>query len=431
MKNLFKGISGICSLLAVGLCFARAVEAQPNLVIIMADDLGYGDLSCYGGPTPTPRIDEMAKQGLRFTDFHSNGNVCTPTRAALMTGRYQQRSGLTYVLMEDKPTLEGLGASEFTLADGLRKIGYTTGIFGKWHIGYLPEHNPIHHGFDEFRGFVGGCIDCQTHEHPRSHYVDWWNGLNKEPENGYSTHLITQHSLDFIKKNKSKPFFLYIPYNAVHTPFQGPEDSSEKQAKATRPVAETYALMTQEMDRGVGQILDLLQSEGLDKNTLVLFLSDNGAHEGTPGSSGPLRGFKTDNFEGGHRVPCIAYWPGRIAPATKTDQVAMTFDILPTFFELSGATLPPDRKTDGVSLVPLLLKNSPIPERTLFWADGAKRAMRQGPWKLVVIKKESFLFNLQEDLGEKNDLSKQNPERLQSMTKATEDWLSEVDPKSK
>ena len=430
MKKNYFALFGLMMMIGAQ---AIAEESKPNFVIIMADDLGYGDLSCYGGPTPTPRLDQMAQQGLRFTDFHSNGNVCTPTRAALMTGRYQQRCGLTMVLMDEKPSIAevGLSSSEFTLADGLKKAGYTSGIFGKWHLGYLPEHNPINHGFDEFHGFVGGCIDCQSHEHPRHPYADWWNGLNKEPEEGSSTHLITRHSLEFIKKNKSKPFFLYVPFNAVHTPFQGPDDPTEKQAKATRPVEQTYAMMTQEMDRGIGQILDLLQSEGLTENTLVLFLSDNGAHEGTPGSNGSLRGFKAENFEGGQRVPCIACWPGHIAPGTTTDQAGMTFDILPTFFELSGATLPPNRKTDGVSLVPLLLKNTPLPERNLFWADGANRAMRQGPWKLVTTKKETLLFNLQEDLGETTDLSKQNPERLQVMGKAIQDWRSEVEPKSK
>lgn len=437
-------------LLGSGIVFhspAFAAAPRPNFIIILADDMGYADASCYGNDRyQTPHLDALAKEGMRFTDFHSNGPVCSPTRAALLTGRYQQRSGVDEVVYADPARgardNHGLRPEEITFAEPLQAAGYRTGIFGKWHLGYAKQFNPRHQGFDEFHGYVSGNVDFHSHI-DQADFFDWWQGLELKDEPGYTTHLITKHAVRFIEQNRDHPFCLYVPHEAPHSPYQGPNDPPVRGPNAKPPVrgddiARAYREMVQEMDKGVGEIVAKVKELGLDQKTLIFFFSDNG---GTPnGNNGPLNGFKGSVWEGGHRVPAIAWWPGKIKPGSETAQTAIGMDLMPTMLDLAGAKLPAGHKLDGVSLRPVLLEDKRLPERTLFWDYTGKQAARQGDWKLVVNQTEPrgkakgkaggsaepALFNLSSDLGEKDDLAAKHPDRVQSMLKALKTWQAEV-----
>lgn len=401
-----------------------ASPGRPNLVIILADDMGYGDSSAYGGWIRTPALERLAAEGLKFTDFHASGNVCSPTRAGLMTGRYQQRAGIPTVILAgaDSPS-HGLGLqpTEVTLPKLLKRAGYATGLVGKWHLGYFPQFNPMHQGFDEFRGYLSGNVDYQSHQDNQGR-ADWWDGLQPSPEAGYSTHLITRHADAFIRAHRAEPFFLYVAEEAVHDPYQGPDDPPLRGAGRgqRRPVKEAYREMMTAMDQSIATILATLRETGQADNTLVFFFSDNGAVRN--GSNGPLRGFKGSNWEGGHREPAIAYWPGHIKPGV-TDQLAISLDVMPTFLELAGVAASPDRPLDGVSLLPLLIGGKPMAPRQLFW-DG--NAMRDGSWKLMIVQGKPQLFNLNDDLGESRDVAAQNPERVSAMSAALQRWSKDV-----
>jgi arylsulfatase A len=441
MKTTFP----ILSVLLLSLTLAIAA-ARPNFVIIMADDMGYADASCYGNDRyQTPRIDQLAKEGLRFIDFHSNGPVCSPTRAALLTGRYQQRAGMAEVVFADpkQNRHHGLQAQEVTFAEHLGRAGYRTGVMGKWHLGYARSYNPVDQGFDEFHGYVSGNIDFHSH-YDRMGVLDWWDGGKLADEPGYCTHLITHYAKQFIHENKDRPFCLYIAHEAPHNPYQGPHDKAfrvaDKVVKETHPpghIEKAYREMMQEMDTGIGEVIDTLKELKLEKNTFVFFFSDNGA---TPkGNNGPLRGSKSMIWEGGHRVPAIAWWPDRIQPGTTTDATAITLDVLPTLLDLAGIrTAQPS--FDGVSLTPTLFGSGQLPSRSLFWEYRDRKAIRKGPWKLLVnqpipgkkykngdpAKVAPMLFNLQKDLGELNDLSAKQPERVKSLLAELSRWEAEV-----
>lgn len=403
-------------MVALAWCCGTA-QAQPNFVILLADDLGYGDVSCYGGSIQTPNIDRLARDGLKFTDLHSNGPVCSPTRCALLTGRYQNRAGIPALVGGDR----GLAPDEFTIAEAMKSAGYTTAMFGKWHLGELPKYNPVNQGFDEYKGHLTGRINYFTHQAAgKPHEPDWWNGVEPLEEEGCSTTLIGDHSVDFIRRCRSKPFFLYVAFNAPHTPIQDPETGEASKTP------EAYAKVVQDMDRNVGRIVTTLEELGLGENTLVFFCSDNGAHEIAGASNKPLNGWKGSFWEGGHRVPGIAHWPGHIPGGRSTDQTAMTMDIMPTCMELAGVKPEPEHTFDGVSLVSLLRDHQPLAPRKLFWNKGASWAMRDGPWKLLKENKEPQLFNLDVDLSEKNNVAMQHPERVQSMMAEIDLWMKQV-----
>lgn len=406
--------------------------AQSNIVLIMADDLGYGGLSSYGDPGyQTPNIDRLAREGLKFTNFYANASVCTPTRAALLTGRYQQRSGLEGVIYVSRETRQtGLEQSEITIAELLINAGYQTGIMGKWHLGYKEEFNPVNQGFDQFYGFVSGNVDYHSH-YDNSGVFDWWHNADSLHEEGYSTDLITQHSIDFIEDNKDQPFFLYVPHEAPHVPFQGRNDPayrfSNNEFTYYGPVEDrhrAYADMMTAMDEGVGRIVEKLEEEGLQENTLVLFISDNGGLA-EYGSNGPLRGSKGSLWEGGIRVPGIAWWPENIEPG-ETSQPAITIDLLPTFLELAKAEKPDTLNFDGVNLSPLLFNGDQLPERNLFWRYRNQKAVRNGPWKLMISEADTMLFNLELDITEQNDISGENPQRVGNLVKSLEAWERDV-----
>ena len=411
----------LCALAA-----SPSVAVPPNIIVIMADDLGYGDTSVYDGWVKTPQLERMAAGGLTFSDFHSNSSVCSPTRAAFLTGRYQQRVGIVDVVARHLDT-PGLDPAQPTLPSLLKGAGYRTALQGKWHLGMAPENNPVHHGFDEFRGYLDGYIDY--HSHAKS----WHNGLEIEDQEGYSTHVITANSVRFIEENKARPFFLLVAHEAVHLPFQTPEDTVENRKPIPKDkrwdrerVRPKYKIMLEEMDKGVGEILDAVKRCGIADNTLVFFFSDNGAIG--LGSSAPLRGGKFSHFEGGHRVPAIAWWPGKIEPGSKTEATVMGMDFLPTALELAGVPAPKGRAFDGTSMKGLLLEKAEFPDRKLFFGYEPKlgTAMRDGDWKMIIKGDKVELFDLVSDLGETTDVAEKYPDRARAMKAAIEGWKGRV-----
>ena len=403
---------------------------RPNIILIMADDLGYGDVGCFGSERfETPNIDSIAEDGIRLTDFHSNGAVCSPTRAALLTGRYQQRTGITGVVTAAGHRHTGLDLTETTFAEVLKSAGYKTGMFGKWHVGYQPEFNPVHQGFDEFVGYVSGNVDYHLHI-DQTGREDWWKQDQLTPEEGYSTDLITEHGVRFIERNKDRPFLLYLAHEAPHYPFQGrqsPPRYVKGKGRNKDPVTpEVYKEMIEVMDEGIGRIRDTVNKAGIREKTLIIFFSDNGP--AAIGSAGPLRGKKGQIWEGGHRVPAAICWPGQINAGRVSDVTAMGADLLPTMVEAAGAELPQHVTIDGVSLLSHLLDTEPVEERALFWGTKRGLAIRQGDYKLIT--DSSFtkptLYNLKNDLGEKKDISAKEPEVVRDLLNALKKWHTEV-----
>ena len=434
----------------------RPPGERPNLIVIMVDDMGYAGVSCFGNPYfKTPEIDRLAKEGLKLTDFHSSGTVCSPTRAGLLTGRYQQRAGIEAVIhpVSDHPEhRKGLRQIENTFAESLKQAGYRTGLIGKWHQGYpqnAAEFHPDKHGFDTFIGYHSGNIDFISHvgDHVKH---DWWHGRKETREEGYSTHLINEYALQFIKENQDQPFCLYLAHEAIHNPVQVPGDpvrrSEAEGWKRWKPANEAeriekYRGMTLPVDEGVGQIRDFLVKSGLDQNTFVLFFSDNGPSRDFPSGDPKWRGGKGSVYEGGHRVPAIAWWPGKIKAGTVSDVPAISIDVMPTLLGIAKVKAPEDRPLDGVDLAPVLFEQESLPERPLFWASLANsgnrsEAMRQGPWKLVVLhpraKPGTFenetveLYRLDQDPGEQNNLIKQEPQQAAEMLKQLKDWYRDT-----
>lgn len=412
---------------------------QPNFVVIMADDLGYGDISCFGDPGfQTPHLDQMASEGIRLTDFHSNGPVCSPTRAALLTGRYQQRSGIDGVVFADpkQNRHHGLQMEEFTFAEALQKVGYKTGVFGKWHVGYERQYNPVKSGFDDFVGYVSGNVCYQSHL-DRMGIEDWWHYDKLVPEEGYTTHLITEHTIRFIKENQQKPFCVYVAHESVHSPFQGPEDPAVREvgrvgdikSKTVKDISRAYREMIVEMDTGIGKIVATLKELELAENTLVIFFSDNGGTK--HGNNAPWSGYKGSLWEGGHRVPFIAWHPDKIVAGTESDALAVTIDIMPTLLELAGAEASDEKPLDGTSLAPLLYQQQELPKRQLYWAFRYDWAVRDGDWKLLSEGKSGRsgkpkLFNLNDDPGEKKNLAELHPETAKRMQQSYLAWKKDV-----
>jgi arylsulfatase A-like enzyme len=411
-----------------------ADDRPPNVVVILVDDLGYSDISPYDGWIETLALDRMAVEGLRFTDFHSSGAVCSPTRAGLLTGRYQQRAGIPGVIYADprRNRNQGLHARELTFAEVFQDAGYATGIFGKWHLGYDIDFNPIRHGFDEFRGYVSDNIDYFSHVDAMG-FSDWWHNGKQDYEQGYVTHLINNHATAFITRNRNRPFLLYIAHEAPHYPYQGPDDEPIREIGKQIPeqgepaeILEAYQQMVEEMDKSIGEVLDTLEQLGLAENTLVLFLSDNGANQ--YGSNGDWRGAKGSLWEGGHRVPAIAWWPGKIKPGT-TNELAISLDVMPTILDVAGLTLPEGHRLDGRSLGPILFEGQVREDRPLYWAHNEQLAVREGPWKLLTDTTgitPPELYKLDEDPGETTDQSAAYPERVEAMLQALEAWRLDV-----
>ena len=420
--------------------FRVSAEDLPNFIIIMVDDMGYAGLSSYGNPHyETPEIDRLAEEGMRFTDFHSSAPVCSPTRAGLLTGRYQQRTGVEAIVhpySQHPVHYQGLQPEEVTFPEVLKQAGYTTGMVGKWHLGYAKEqakYHPMNHGFDEFYGYVSGNIDYANHQGDQFEH-DWWHGREEVPEEGYTTHLVNKYALEFVERHRDDLFCLYIAHEALHAPFQGPGDPPQRlydnDSMIRHPDIGLIQEMSDALDEGVGQLRRKLIELGLDKNTLVFFFSDNGGQRQTQSNHPQFRGGKGSVYEGGHRVPAIAWWPGRVNPGTVTDELGISLYVMPTLLSLAGVEPPRDHALDGVDISPVFLKEETLPHRSLYWfyignSGNRQEAMRDGVWKLVVQHPEATpgtfeneaveLFNLDEDLGETKNLSKQYPDRAANM----------------
>ncbi len=440
----------------------RSDPVRPNIIFILADDLGYGDLGCYGQKLiQTPNLDAMAKQGMRFTQFYAGTSVCAPSRSSLLTG---QHTGHTPIRGNKGVEPEGqwpIPDSAVTIAEVMKKAGYTTGDFGKWGLGPVASSgDPVKQGFDYFFGY-----NCQSKAH--NYYPDhlWENDKRIDfPQNttdrftDYSAALIQQKALDFIDQQKNKPFFLYLSYTLPHAALQVPNDSLFEKykklfneepvdvkawtGKGYAPQAyprAAYAAMVSRLDAYVGEVLQKLRALGIDKNTLVLFSSDNGPHKeggNDPAyfnSSGSLRGIKRDLYEGGIREPMIAWWPGKVKAGTISDFTGAFWDFLPTFAEL--AKQPKPENIDGISIVPVLLgqKNAPT-HPWLYWEfheQGGKQAVRMGKWKGVKLNAASQpdgpieLYDLQKDLAEKNNIADKHPDVVQAIRKVMQQQHTE------
>jgi len=421
---------------------------KPNIILFLVDDLGYGDLGCYGNKVNiTPNIDQLAKEGMKFTDFHSNGPMCTPTRASLLTGMYQNRFGEMFEGPLNGKTQydEGLPLEARTIAEVLKDAGYTTGMFGKWHLGYKPPYLPGSQGFDEFIGLAAGDGDHHSHI-DRWGREDWWKNDALAMEAGYSVDLITKHSLDFIQKNKDNPFFLYIPHLAIHFPWQGPEDPAQREKGVTYEndkwgiipdrsnVQPHVKAMVEKVDWSLGEIISTLRELNLDENTLVVFTSDNGGyihynHEFLNiSSNGKLRGQKAEVYEGGHRVPFIAWWPGKVKSGINSDETALTMDLFPTFKNLGGGPNSEAQPIDGVDLSGILFGKEKLPQRTLFWKMSDEIAVRQGPWKMIKIAdQQPEIYNLDVDLSESENLASSQTELVNELLKEHNTWWNKMD----
>jgi arylsulfatase A-like enzyme len=381
-----------------------------------------------------------------FTDYHSNGPMCSPTRAAFLTGKYQHRFGEKFegALSGKTDYDDGLPLVAFTIAEALKDEGYATSMYGKWHLGYQSPFLPGNQGFDDFVGLVAGDGDHHTHI-DRWGRKDWWHNNELNMEEGYSTDLITNDSIDFIRVHRDKPFFLYVSHLSIHFPWQGPDDPPHRKAGTVYTddkwgiipdrcnVSPHVKAMIESVDSGVGEIMNALKNLGLDENTLVIFTSDNGGyrHYGDThfniSSNGPLRGQKTEVYEGGHRVPFIARWPGKIRPGVRSDELVMTMDMYPTFIDLAGGDIPDDLELDGISITSHLLENDTLPERVICWKIGDERAIRKGKWKLCLIgDKKQELFDLSSDIGEENNLATEHPDVVRQLTAEFQNWESDV-----
>jgi arylsulfatase A-like enzyme len=422
---------------------ATAQSVRPNVVLIVTDDVGYGDIGSYGAPdVKTPNIDSLAKGGVRLTDFYA-APQCTPTRAALISGRYQQRFRLEVAISGPKsPAGEtGLRATGHSLPQLLKNNGYATGLIGKWHLGYKPEFSPNAHGFEYFFGFKSGYIDYYQHTNSEGD-ADLFENATPVHVDGYMTDLITERSVKFIDEHAAAPFFLEVTYNAAHWPFQVPDHPSvaaengrfvqpHEPGTATR---QDYIAMLERADQGIGRILQVLKQRGLERNTLVIYMQDNGGE--WLSRNAPLFNRKGTVWEGGIRVPAIFKWPARLPAGRVSSQAGIVQDVTASILAATGSTVPAGARPDGINLLPMLEGRAANVERTLFFrfptAGNARQlAVRQGSWKLLLDGAKSFVFDLSKDIGERNDLANQRQDIARRLRPLIAAWEKEVDAEAK
>ena len=420
------------------LASATQKSSKPNIIFILADDLGYGDLSIYGQTDfKTPNLDKLAQQGVRFTQAYSNSAVCSATRFGLITGRYQYRlrGGLEEPIQGASDTI-GLPPEHPTLPSLLKQQGYKTALFGKWHLGFLPKFSPIKSGYDQFFGNYGGAIDYFTHKNGAGDNAkeDLFEDEVPVHKVGYYTDLLADKAVDYIgKQEASKPFFLSLHFTAPHWPWEGPKD--EAVSKESDSLFQydggnlaTYAKMVTSLDTAIGRVLDKLQKQHLDKNTIVVFTSDNGGERFS--KTWPFTGQKTELLEGGIRVPAIVRWPAKIKPSQTTDQVAISMDWLPTLVAAAETTPDSAYPPDGDNLLPVLLGAAKPHPRILFWRYKAnqQRAIRSGDLKYLKIADNEFLFNVVTDQHERANLAQKKPEIFAQLKHQWQDWDAQMLP---
>ncbi len=420
----------------------NANQCKPNILVILADDLGYADLGFQGcQDIPTPHLDALAASGIRCTNGYVSGPYCSPTRAGLLTGRYQERFGHEFNPGGQRGGQNdaGLPVSETTIADRLKTAGYVTGLVGKWHLGSAPKFHPLRRGFDEFFGFLGGA-----HPYfPERGAAPIYRGTEVVEEREYLTDAFAREAVAFIDRHQKDEFLLYLAFNAVHTPMHATDARLARFSSIADERRRTYAAMTSAMDDAVGQVLDKVRTAGLTNDTLVFFFSDNGGPTMRTttvngSSNAPLRGSKRTTLEGGVRVPFVVSWPGKV-PAGKTfDGTLIQLDVLPTALAAVGVELRPEWKLDGVNLLPHFLGDaSEGPHDTVYWRFGEQMAPCSGNWKLVRYdavadegKQGTFsslrLYNLADDIGESHDLAAAQPERVEAMTAVWDAWNAQL-----
>ncbi len=408
---------------------------RPNVVLIITDDVGYGDFGAYGvTDIRTPNVDRLAREGVKLTDFYA-APVCTPTRAMLMTGRYQQRVGLEEALPSAGPRDRGLLPDGRSLAQLLKKNGYATGLVGKWHLGWKPEFGPNEHGFDDFFGFKSGAIDFYTHE-AASGLEDLFENTTPVQVDGYMTDLITARAVRFIERHAAEPFFLDVSYNAAHWPFQPPDHHSKAKQVAYQgpmddpaPTRKDYAAMLERADTGVGQILQTLAKLGIERNTLVIFTNDNGGEWLSRNT--PLSNRKGTLWEGGIRVPAIFRWPGRLPAGRTSSQPGIFMDLTASILAATSTPVPPEARLEGMNLLPILSGQAAPAERTFFWRTQTQKAVRRGDWKLLVQGNAAYLFNLRADVGEHTDLARERIDLIRTLRPLIASWEADVDAERK
>jgi arylsulfatase A-like enzyme len=411
----------------------------PNILFILADDLGYADLSCYGRRDyETPVLDQLAAEGLRFTQAYSNSSVCSPTRLALATGRYQYRleAGLEEPIGATPPDNKprGLPPDHPTIASQLRRAGYRTALIGKWHLGALPDYGPLKSGYEEFFGISGGGVDYASHG--LSGRPDLYEGERPVEVAGYLTELLSNRAVEYIAgaKRRREPFFLSLHFTAPHWPWQAPGDGPVAVEQSLFHFAggslEIYSRMVRSLDSGIGRVLGALRNSGLDESTLVIFTSDNGGERFS--DNWPFVGQKLDLLEGGIRVPQIVRWTGEIAGGAVTEQVAITMDWMPTLLSLGGAAPDPELPPDGLDLSATLRGTAQISPRTLFWrlAYRNQAAIRAGDWKYLRIGDDEFLFDLRTDVRERANRRADEPRRFADLKMQWESWNASMLPAS-
>ncbi len=428
------------------------LERKPNIVVLFADDLGYGDVSCYGGDLPTPNIDALAAGGLRFTDGYMTAPLCNPSRAGLLTGRYQQRWGqeLNTQLKpaEGAPKRGTLPRSQKTIATALKAQGYATGAIGKWQLGVSEGHHPLDRGFDYFFGFAA-VSDYIDFDWPDVHYVeayekreggaaltkrrprDLMSGREPAPLEEHLTEKLTREGIDFIKRHKDEPFFLYLAHYAPHVPLQVTDKYYQRFPQFTNETKRVYAAMVSALDDGVGAIMDTLEKEGLLENTLVIFTSDNGAAQyiDVDGKRNyPLKGHKRNLYEGGTRVPFAVQWRGMLPEDKTYEKPVSSLDIFPTALAAAGVAEVEGYDLDGTNLLPYLKgKRKGDPHEYLFWRSGSNAAVRKGKWKLLMGGEElTRLYNVDEDPGETKDFSGKKPELVKEIKQAFAKWNEQM-----
>ena len=406
---------------------ARAADARkPNILVILSDDVGWAEYGFQGGKDiPTPHIDSIARNGVRFTQGYVSGPYCSPTRAGLMTGRYQTRFGHENNRV---PVVSGLPLSETTIADRLRARGYATCAIGKWHLGNGPEFRPTKRGFDEYFGTLGNT----PYYHP-TQFIDSRisNEVRRVPDNDfYTTDQYADRAVDWLGKNQDKPWFLYLPFNAQHAPLQSPKKYLDRFPNITDETRKQFAACMSAMDDAVGRVLAKVREMGQEDDTLIVFTSDNGGPtRQTTSNNVPLRGFKATTWEGGVRVPFCMQWKGQF-PAGKTyDHPIIQLDILPTALAASGAEIDTAWKLDGVDLKPYLTgARADKPHETLYWRFGDQSAVRHGDWKLVIARGGTGrpeLYNLADDRGESRDRAASDPAKLKELRAIYDRWNAE------
>jgi arylsulfatase A-like enzyme len=426
-----------CFAVVTLLCGHAARADKPNIVIIVGDDMGYADIGVHGGrDIPTPNIDALADAGVRCTNGYVSAPYCSPSRAGMLTGRSQTRFG-----HEFNPSGEhaGLPLDEVTLADRLKAAGYATGLVGKWHLGGDEAQRPNRRGFDEFFGFLGGA-----HGYVAGQGAPIYRNNEQVKESQYLTDAFAREAVAFIDRHQKEPFFLYLAFNAVHTPMQATDARLEKFAAIADPARRTYAAMMLAMDEAIGGVAKKLAESGVEDSTLVFFISDNGGPtmQGTArnaSNNAPLRGSKRTTLEGGIHVPLFVKWPGKLPAGNVYEKPVTTLDFLPTAMTAAGVPIDPEWRAEGVDLLPYFTgENDSAPHQTLCWRFGQQMAIRHGDWKLVRYDPvvdgakgkatPARLYNLADDIGESHDLVAEHPDKAAELQAAWDAWNDENAP---